>query len=163
MNDEGESGEESRGGRQDGEMRRVQELFGGFLHAVRILIEPKLEEERLGTPLALTTIGRVFSVPTTWSPEVVFSYQGIIERACYTSVLGHKAIMHRRRRMLLLILQFTIREKERKRQPNSEYVLLSVHFLKYFWSLIRWDKAGECFAFLRCRRGGNSKKTSAAS
>ena len=163
MNDEGESGEESRGGRQDGEMRRVQELFGGFLRAVRILIGPKLEEERLGTPLALTTIGCVFSVLTTWSPDVVFSYQGIIEGASYTSVLGHKAIMHRRRQMLLLILQFTIREKERKRQPNSEYVLLSVHFLGYFWSLIRWDKARECFGFLRCRRGGNSKKTSAAS
>ena len=92
--DDGDEGDEkSRGGRQDREMRCVKGLFRDFLRAVRIWIEPKLEELCSGTPLASIAIDYVFSVPTTWSQEVVSSYREVIEEAGYTSAPGHKAII----------------------------------------------------------------------
>ena len=89
--DDDEDDEESTDGQQNRELRRVKGWFIDFLRALRIWIEEKLQEECPSTPLASTTIDYMFSVPTTWSPEVVSSYRKIIEEAGYSSAPGHKA------------------------------------------------------------------------
>ena len=82
---------ESKDGQQNREMRRVKRWFIDFLRALRIWIETKLQEECPSTPLTSTTIDYMFSVPTTWPPDVVSSYRMIIKEAGYSSALGHKA------------------------------------------------------------------------
>ena len=89
--DDDEVDEWTKDGEQNREMKRVEGWFTDFLRELRIWIEPKLQEECPGTPLASTTIDYMFSIPTTWPSEVVSSYRKLIKEAGYSSAPGHKA------------------------------------------------------------------------
>ncbi|KAF8534151.1 hypothetical protein BDD12DRAFT_809611 [Trichophaea hybrida] len=75
-------------------MTDVKKWFTDFLGALRVWINKTLEREyEVSLASQSTEVEYVFSVPTTWTPQVVSDYQEIINNAGYSKATGHTAII----------------------------------------------------------------------
>ncbi|KAF8244163.1 hypothetical protein K440DRAFT_663685 [Wilcoxina mikolae CBS 423.85] len=73
-------------------MADVKKWFTDFLGSLRVWINQTLEREyEVSLASESTKVEYVFSVPTTWTPEVVADYQKIINNAGYSEAANHTA------------------------------------------------------------------------
>ena len=72
--------------------RSIEEVQGWYEDYLRLLykhIEFKLSSELSGAAWHSAHVEFIFSVPTTWSPQVVESYRSIVERAGFAQCRNH--------------------------------------------------------------------------